>query len=107
MPRKIDPTIKRKPDTGVLKSEMQEQHRRDIVALEAAKEMEIANADIAACGHATCPSREHCLRWVIGQRLEEYTRFGSFTPKDGKCKYYIWTQERSNPFQSCKNWKEL
>ena len=29
------------------------------------------NTDIAACGHATCPSREHCLRWVIGQRLDE------------------------------------
>ena len=56
--------------------------------------MSYHNTDIAACGHATCPSRESCLRWVIGQRIEEYTRFGSFVPKDGKCKFYKWTKER-------------
>ena len=52
------------------------------------------NTDIAACGHATCPSRESCLRWVIGQRMDEYQCFGEFKPKNGVCAYHIWTQER-------------
>ena len=60
------------------------------------KELMKHNHDIAACGHGTCPSRESCLRWVIGQRLDEYTWFGEFKPKDGKCKFYKWTNERVN-----------
>lgn len=56
--------------------------------------MSYYNRDMAACGHATCPSRESCLRWVIGQRMDEYQTFGLFIPKDGKCKFYVWTDER-------------
>lgn len=71
MPRKIDPTIKRKPDTGVLKSEMQEQHRRDIVALEAAKEMEIANADNSVTvdtGKGKLTAKPETIRHILGLR---------------------------------------
>lgn len=56
--------------------------------------MSYNNHDIAACGHATCPSRESCLRWVIGQRMDEYQCFGEFNPKNGKCKFYWETKER-------------
>lgn len=58
--------------------------------------MSYHNTDIAACGHATCPSREHCFRWVIGQRMDEYQSFGLFIPKDGKCAYYWETNEKVN-----------
>ena len=54
------------------------------------------NNDIAACGHATCPSRRTCLRWIIGQRIEGYHWFGEFKPKDGVCAYHIWTSERAD-----------
>ena len=54
------------------------------------------NNDIAACGHATCPSRRTCLRWIIGQRMENYHYFGEFKPKDGVCAYHIWTSERAD-----------
>lgn len=56
--------------------------------------MSYRNRDIAACGHATCPSRENCLRWIIGQRMEDYHRFGEFKPKNGACAYHIWTNEK-------------
>lgn len=52
------------------------------------------NNDIAACGHATCPSRESCLRWVIGQRMDEYQCFGLFIPDGEKCGYYWKTREK-------------
>lgn len=58
--------------------------------------MSYRNTDLAACGHATCPSRESCLRWVLGRRMDDYQSFGSFQPMGGKCKYYIWTQERAD-----------
>ena len=48
------------------------------------------NNYIAACGHATCPSRHTCLRWIIGQRMEDYHCFGEFKPKDGQCKYFMY-----------------
>lgn len=59
--------------------------------------MSYNNHDIAACGHGTCPSRRSCLRWVIGQRMEDYQAFGEFKPDKGKtcCKYYTWTRERA------------
>lgn len=56
--------------------------------------MSYNNADIAACGHATCPNRETCLRWVIGQRMDDYQCFGLFVPKDGKCDFYWETNEK-------------
>lgn len=71
MPRKIDPTIKRKPDTGVLKSEIQEQHRRDVVALEAAKEMEIANADSSVTvdtGNGKLTAKPETIRHILNLR---------------------------------------
>lgn len=71
MPRKIDPTIKRKPDTGVLKSEMQEQHRRDVAALEAAKEMEIANADSSVTvdtGKGKLTAKPETIRHILNLR---------------------------------------
>ena len=61
------------------------------------------NTDMAACGHATCPSRESCLRWVIGQRMEHYQSFGEFRPKDGKCEFYKWTRERANEQEKNNN----
>jgi len=53
------------------------------------------NNDIAACGHATCPSRRTCLRWQLGQRMES-CHFGEFKPKNGVCAYHIWTNEKLN-----------
>ncbi len=58
--------------------------------------MSYRNNDIAACGHATCPSRRTCLRWQLGQRMEGYHRFGEFKPKNGACAYHIWTNEKLN-----------
>ena len=52
--------------------------------------MSYHNNDIAACGHATCPSRHTCLRWQLGQRMEYYHLFGEFNPKDGQCKYFMY-----------------
>lgn len=54
------------------------------------------NNDIAACGHATCPIRRTCLRWQLGQRMEDYHWFGEFKPKNGVCAYHIWTNEKLN-----------
>ena len=54
------------------------------------------NNDIAACGHATCPSRRTCLRWQLGQRMEGYHWFGEFKPKDGQCKYYMYNNPNDN-----------
>ena len=74
--------------------------------------MSYRNTDIVACGHATCPSRESCLRWVIGRRMDDYQSFGSFQPRGGKCKFYRWTQERaddavlSNLANTGKNFKD-
>lgn len=56
--------------------------------------MSYQNTDIAACGHTTCPSRESCLRWVIGQRMDEYQCFGLFIPDGVKCGYYWETNEK-------------
>lgn len=56
--------------------------------------MNYRNNDIAACGHATCPSRRTCLRWQLGQTMEDYHWFGEFKPKDGVCAYHIWTNEK-------------
>ena len=63
------------------------------------------NTDIAACGHATCPSRESCLRWVLGRRMDDYQSFGSFQPRGGKCKFYRWTQERVEHYNDNDNGK--
>ena len=57
--------------------------------------MSYHNRDIAACGHSTCPSRRTCLRWQLGQRMEDYHWFGEFKPKNGVCAYHIWTNERA------------
>jgi len=58
--------------------------------------MSYRNNDISACGHATCPSRKNCLRWIIGQRMENYHCFGEFKPINGVCAYHIWTNEKLN-----------
>lgn len=58
--------------------------------------MSYRNRDIAACGHATCPSRRACLRWQLGQRMEGYHWFGEFKPKDGQCKYYMYHKPNDN-----------
>ena len=47
------------------------------------------NNDIAACGHATCPIRHTCLRWQLGQTMDDYHWFGEFKPTNGGCKFYM------------------
>ena len=51
--------------------------------------MSYHNTDIAACGHATCPSRRTCLSWQLGQRMEDYHWFGEFKSTNGGCKFYM------------------
>ena len=65
--------------------------------------MSYHNTDIAACGHATCPSRETCLRWVIGQNMDDYQCFGLFVPKEGKCEFYMKTKANDNGKESEEN----
>ena len=54
------------------------------------------NNDIAACEGKNCPMRTTCLRWQLGQTMEDYHWFGEFKPKNGVCAYHIWTNEKLN-----------
>ena len=54
------------------------------------------NNDIAACGHATCPIRHTCLRWQLGQRMEDFHWFGEFKLTNGGCKYFMYHNPNDN-----------
>lgn len=58
--------------------------------------MSYRNRDIAACGHATCPSRENCLRWQLGQRMSDYQWWANFKPTNGGCKYFMYHNPNDN-----------
>ena len=75
MPRKIDPTIKRKPDTGVLKIEMQEQRKRDLAALENAKEMErrlVAGCITVRVGISKLTAKPETIYHILNERGYKY-----------------------------------
>lgn len=54
------------------------------------------NNDIAACEGNGCPMRTTCLRWQLGQTMEDYHLFGKFKPKDGQCKYFMYNNTNDN-----------
>ena len=47
------------------------------------------NNDIAACEGKDCPMRTTCLRWQLGQTMDDYHWFGEFKPTNGGCKFYM------------------
>lgn len=52
--------------------------------------MSYRNNDIAACEGNDCPMRTTCLRWQLGQTMDEYqwwAKFEIYAPSH--CEYYI------------------
>lgn len=57
--------------------------------------MSYHNNDIAACEGKNCPMRTTCLRWQLGQTMEDYHWYISiYDPK--YCEYYIHNDEPTN-----------
>lgn len=53
------------------------------------------NNDIAACEGNNCPMRTTCLRWQLGQTMDDYHWYISiYDPK--YCEYYIHNQPNNN-----------
>lgn len=57
--------------------------------------MSYHNTDIAACGHATCPNRRTCLRWQLGQTMDDYHWYISIYDS-AHCEYYIHNQPNND-----------
>lgn len=47
--------------------------------------MSYRNNDIAACEGKDCPMRTTCLRWQLGQTMDEYQWWAKFDPKHCQC----------------------
>lgn len=56
--------------------------------------MSYRNNDIAACEGNDCPMRTTCLRWQLGQTMDEYQWFAIFDP--AHCGYYIHNKPNNN-----------
>ena len=57
--------------------------------------MSYRNNDIAACEGKNCPMRTTCLRWQLGQTMDDYQWWANFKPEDkgfGYCKHEIYNE---------------
>ena len=71
MESKAIPAMMRKPDTGALKSELHEQHQRDLAALVKAQQMERKMARVCVTvklDHGTLTAKPETIHHILTER---------------------------------------